>query len=94
MLWDDETMKPRQCSCGSYLINMVEPYVNKPFDTPKGFFTIMEEGPRREWWGEFMDGLLGVKDLMPDGEYLYYIPVDLINPSRMAHALLEFLEGR
>jgi len=74
-------------------------YVLPNFDTPEGFFLIMDEGPKQPWWYEFIYWLQD-----QEAEFLScispifrceLIPKKFINPpSRMAKALGEFLKER
>jgi len=52
------------------------------FDAWPGFGIIMEEGPGRKWWKEFVDYItLFVEN--HEKEFIFYLPSNLVNPSTM-----------
>ena len=55
------------------------------FNTPEGFFKIMEIGITRDWWKEFIS---------PWTIYREYIPLSLVHPSHAFVELSTWLETR
>jgi len=69
-----------------------EDLANVPFDTWDGFRSIMENGPKQEWWYEFMISICADYRQHPlSHEVIYYIPSNYIGP-KLAETLIEWVE--
>jgi hypothetical protein len=68
-------------------------YYEFDFSTAQGFFVIMEEGPKQDWWVSFVYYLWCKRHGHPVWDSSC-IPTEYINPPRMADALEEFLKEK
>jgi hypothetical protein len=88
--WHDFINNNPECVCGEYRCKAK----NTDFSTPEGFFVIMEEGPKQKWWYRFLWKINGLSLDEDNDPINNCLPIELINPSRMANALGEFLKEK
>jgi len=73
---------------------------NPSFDSPSGLVTILNEGPKQEWWGSFMSHLwrcekpLGYADQWDNCHVHKHINLEFLqSPPRLAEVLDEFIQN-
>lgn len=69
-------------------------FSNPNFSTAEGELLILQEGPERDWWEEFINYIGAIVDYENTARCAY-MPMELIqSPDRLADKLYEYLDGK